>query len=44
MWDSTATKVQVVELFIDFLETGGKNAEDTTKTILEKIESDGLDI
>ncbi|KAG8226744.1 hypothetical protein J437_LFUL004395 [Ladona fulva] len=38
------TQVQVIESFIDFLETEGKNAEDMTKLILDKIESDGLDI
>ncbi|KAK4873255.1 hypothetical protein RN001_015284 [Aquatica leii] len=38
------TKVQVIESFIDFSETEGKKAEDISKIILDKIESDGLDI
>lgn len=38
------TKVSIVESFIDFLETDGKNAEDLTNMILQKLESDGLDV
>ncbi|KAK4871764.1 hypothetical protein RN001_015888 [Aquatica leii] len=38
------TKVEVMESFIDFLETEGKKAEDISKMTLDKIESDGLDI
>lgn len=38
------TKVQVTKSFIDFLETEGKKAKDMVKMILDKIESDGLDI
>lgn len=37
-------KVEVVESFVDFIAAKGKNAEQLTKVILDKIKSDGLDI
>ena len=37
-------EVKVVESFIDFVETKGKTAEETTNMILTKLENDGLDI
>ncbi|XP_051788408.1 zinc finger MYM-type protein 1-like [Erpetoichthys calabaricus] len=37
-------EVQVVESFIDFIETKDKTAEGISKMILSKLEADGLDI
>ena len=37
-------EVKVEESFIDFLETGGKDAESISTTILKKLENDGLNI
>ena len=38
------TNVEVVESFVDFVETKGKTAEKLTKLIVEKLQADGLDI
>ncbi|XP_031334591.1 zinc finger MYM-type protein 1-like [Photinus pyralis] len=40
----SGTEVEVVESFIDFIETHGKTAEQISSMILKKLETDGLDI